>query len=401
MRTFRDAQFAFRRALGIGCWELGVVASLAFCLSASSAPAQELQRGTVIDRVECAEAPAQTYAVFLPSTYSSDRQWSLLLAFHPAARGPAMVEKFKAGAEQYGYIIAASNNSRNGPYAVSLEAAQAMTKDVSRRFPIDTKRVYLTGMSGGARVAMGIALAKNNISGVIASSAGYPDSRPRANVPFAVYGTAGTEDFNYLEMRQLDRKLSSPHFLAVFPGGHTLPPDDVAFDALEWMELQAMQTGKRGRDDALAARILERRRARIAASTTMAETVYLLRALTSDFKGLLDISAETSRLEQMSRQSDVKKALKRDLDVDAAEASMLEEIVELEARLADDERREVTMMTLRDRLATLARKSAEEADTPERSQARRVLRSITAGASGRVQNREYLTLLEQYRLPGR
>src|SRR4029450_10547964 len=99
-------------------------------------------------------------------------------------------------------------------------------------FSIDPQRVYLAGMSGGARVATGIARANNNIAGVSASSAGYPDSQPRASVPFAIFGTAGTEDFNYIEMRLLDRKLSSPHFLAVFPGGHTLPPDDVAFDAL-------------------------------------------------------------------------------------------------------------------------------------------------------------------------
>ena len=195
--------------------------------------------------VQCADDPAQSYALYLPSTYSPERTWSLLLAFHPAARGRLMVEKFQAAAEQYGYIVAASNNSRNGPYAVSSAAAQAMSADVGRRFSIDPQRVYLAGMSGGARVAMGIALAKNNIAGVIASSAGYPDSQPRDSVPFAVFSTAGTEDFNYLEMRLLDRKLSSPHFLAVFEGGHTLPPDDVAFDALEWMELQAMQSGRR------------------------------------------------------------------------------------------------------------------------------------------------------------
>jgi poly(3-hydroxybutyrate) depolymerase len=87
--------------------------------------------------------------------------------------------------------------------------------------------VYLAGMSGGARAAMGIALARNNIAGVMASSAGYPDSQPRASLPFTVFSTAGTEDFNYLEMRPLDRGLASPHFLAVFQGGHTLPPDDI------------------------------------------------------------------------------------------------------------------------------------------------------------------------------
>ena len=289
-----------------------------------------LERGTIVDRVQCAGDPGQTYALYLPSTYSPERKWNLVLAFHPAARGRLMVEKFQAAAEQYGYIIAASNNSRNGPYAVSQAAAQAMSTDVGQRFSIDPQRVYLAGMSGGARVATGIALAKNNIAGIIASSAGYPDSQPRASVPFAIFSTAGTEDFNYMEMRLLDRKLTSPHFLAVFQGGHTLPPDDVAFDALEWMEIQAMQSGRRGRDDALVKRIVEKRRTRLAATDGLAETVYLLTALVSDFKGLADVSAEATRLEQLSRQADVKQALKRERDADSAEGRMLEEIFGLE-----------------------------------------------------------------------
>ena len=179
--------------------------TLALCLCATGARAQMLQRGIVIDRVECSDDTAQTYALYLPSGYSPERTWSLLLAFHPAARGRLMVEKYQAAAEQYGYIVAASNNSRNGPYAVSMAAAQAMMTDVSRRFSIDPRRVYLAGMSGGARVAMGLALANNNVAGVIASSAGYPDSQPRTSVPFAVFSTAGIEDFNYIEMRLLDR----------------------------------------------------------------------------------------------------------------------------------------------------------------------------------------------------
>ena len=63
-------------------------------LWAASAPAQVLERGTIIDRVQCASDPEQTYALYLPSTYSADRQWSLVLAFHPAARGRVMVEKY-------------------------------------------------------------------------------------------------------------------------------------------------------------------------------------------------------------------------------------------------------------------------------------------------------------------
>jgi hypothetical protein len=374
---------------------------LALCTCASGAAAQDLQPGTVVDPVQCADDPAQTYALYLPSTYSPERTWSLLLAFHPAARGRLMADKYRAAAEQYGYIVAASNNARNGPHAISAAAAQAMGRDVSRRFAIDPQRIYLTGMSGGARVALGIALANASIAGVVASSAGYPDSQPRDKVGFAIFGTAGTEDFNHLEMRLLDRKLTSPHFLAVFEGGHTLPPDDIALDAFEWMELQAMQSGRRRRDDALVGRILEKRRSRIQTSSAMADTVYLLRALVSDFKGLADISAEAGRLEELSRQSDVKKALKRERDADVAEERMLREVFDLEAQLGDDNHRGLALMTLSDRLSTLSRKAAADSDGPDRRQARRILRAIVAGASARVQDREYLALVEQYRPTGR
>ncbi len=365
------------------------MAAVISCLWASSAPAQGLTRGTVIDPVPCADDPAQTYALYLPSTYSPERTWSLLLAFHPAARGRLMVEKFQAAAEQYGYIVAASNNARNGPHAISAAAAQAMSTDVSRRFSIDLQRVYLTGMSGGARVALGIALANTSIAGVVASSAGYPDSQPRNKVTFAVFGTAGTEDFNYVEMRLLDRKLSSPHFLAVFEGGHTLPPDDLALDALEWMELQAMRSGRRRRDEALVRRVLEKRRSRIAATSGVADTVYLLRALVSDFSGLADLSAEAARLNELSRRSDVKQALERERDFDDAETRMLGEIFQLEAQLGDEDRRGLALITLRARLSTLSRQAAIQADTPERAPgaagaARDCGRRIGARAGSRV-----------------
>jgi hypothetical protein len=202
-------------------------------------------------------------------------------------------------------------------------------------------------------------------------------------------------------MRMLDRKLSSPHFLAVFEGGHTLPPDDVAFDALEWMELQAMQSGKRGRDASLANTILRKRRARVASATSETQSVYLLRALVADFKGLLDVSADSRQLEALSRQPEVKRALERERDADDAEDRMLAEIFQLEGMLGNAYRRDVSLRTLRDRLMTLSRTASAQAETPERSRARRVLRSITAGAPERVQDSEYLTLLDQFRLPRR
>jgi len=369
--------------------------------SASGTRAQEVPRGTIVDELKCAADATQTYALYVPSTYSADRPWNLLIAFHPGARGRLMVEKYVAAAEQYGYIVAGSNTSRNGSWSVSAAAVRAMSADLGRRFAIDAERIYLTGLSGGARVAMQVALGKNGIAGVIASSAGYPDSQPRADVPFAVFGTAGTEDFNYIEMRLLDRKLTSPHYLAVFNGGHTLPPDAVALEAIEWMELQAMKSGRRTRDDALVDRLFEKRQRRIAGSTHAADTVHLLDALVSDFKGLRDVSADSARARDLSKQPDVKKALARERADDDAEARMLGDVFDLEAGLSDESRHDVALARLRDRLSKWARTANAAEESPERNQARRMLRAITTGAADRVQDRGYRTLLEQYKLPGR
>jgi hypothetical protein len=350
----------------------------------------------VNDDVKCLSDSSQSYSLYLPSNYSRDRQWSVLVAFHPAARGRAFVEKYKAAAEQYGYVVAGSNNSRNGPWSVSMAAVKAMLPDLDKRFAVNPKRVYLTGFSGGSRVALQVALASNAIAGVIASGAGYPDSQPRSKVGFALFGTAGIEDFNYIELRMLDRKLSTPHRLAVFPGGHTLPPDDVALEAIEWMELQAMKSGLRTRDDALVDRLFRARQQRVSESSESTDTVHLLEALVADFGGLRDVSTETKRLEDLSKQREVKKALDRERRADESEMRAMREFADLEAGLADESRRTASLMGLRDRLSRLSKKAGEPTESPERSQARRMLRAVTAGAAGRVQDRDYLLLLQEF-----
>ena len=374
---------------------------LAAVACARAVRAEDLPRGTIIDDVTCAGDPAQSYALYLPSTYTPAQAWNLLLGFHPAARGRAIVEKYRDAAERYGYIVAASNTSRNGPMAAAAASVRAMSLDLGQRFSIDADRLYLTGLSGGARVAMQVALGRNRIAGVIASSAGYPDARPRSSVSFPVFGTAGTDDFNYLEMRQLDRTLTSPHYVVIFNGGHTLPPDAVALEAIEWMEIQAMKSGRRRRDEALIDRLLEKRRARIAESPSPTATVHLLEALAADFTGLRDVAAETARAKELAGRTDVKKALGRERRADEAEARRLEQIFELEAGLRDPERHDQSLGRLREELSRYAQLAAAEPDSPERSQARRLLRTISGAAAERVDDADYRALLDRIAPRGR
>jgi hypothetical protein len=113
------------------------------------------------------------------------------------------------------------------------------------------------------------------------------------------------------------------------------------------------------------------------------------------------VSADAARVKELSSQPEVKKALARERAADEAEMRTLGEIFDLEAALSDESRRDVALMQLRDRLSKMARAANAADDSPARSQARRALRAITAGASERVQDPEYRSLLQQYGQRGR
>ena len=381
--------------LARGAW-IVTVAALAW---AGSASAQTLPRGEVIESVTTLGDVTQTYALYLPSTYNTDRAWPILMGFHPGARGRAIVDTYRDAAERYGFIVAGSNTSRNGPWDVSLRAATAMFQDIGQRLAVDATRIYLTGHSGGSRVALQIALANTSIAGVIASSAGYPDVRPRSSVRFPIFATAGTDDFNYIEMRMLGRALKSPHHLAIFKGGHTLPPPDVAMEAIAWLELQAMASGVRAKDEALLDRLWAAQEYAVGEAGETAAAVHLLRAMADDFRALRDVKAIEARATELARRKDIKRALDRERDDDDKEARMLDDFSHYQADLGNDALRSQTLQTLNRLLANLHAQATAAEDSPERARARRVLRVVTMSGAEATQDAEYSRLLQRYRLP--
>src|SRR5256885_16373675 len=93
-----------------------------------------------IQQIEVRGHPGQSYALYVPSNYAADRAWPIVYCLDPGARGRVPVERFAAAAEKYGYVIAGSNNSRNGPVPPVLEAHEAMVVGTDLRFAIDVCR---------------------------------------------------------------------------------------------------------------------------------------------------------------------------------------------------------------------------------------------------------------------
>jgi len=362
---------------------------------------EDLPRGQIIDNVKCSLDASQSYALYLPSKYSADQQWKLILAFDPRGRGRAPVEQYQAAAEKYGYIVAGSNNSRNGPPQPSLDAAAAMGSDVVKRFSINLKRVYTVGLSGGARIAMKVALDSNEMAGVIASSAGFPPGERQSDLPFVVFGTAGTEDFNYLEMRQLDQEVSSPHRVVIFQGGHTWLPSDLAVDAVEWLELQAMKSGRSPRDEALIGKIFAARSAEVTAQKDDFATWDAAAALVRDFEGLRDVAKFAAQVQSLQAKKSVLDTLNKQRDDEQFEAQIGAEIAELQETLSEaPPARAAVLAQLKARLTKLSQQALGPDDTPDRRMAQRLMGGIFIDSRA-VDDQEYQKFLDSLRPPQR
>ena len=288
-----------------------------------TAPSQEPAPGIILEKVVCLNNANQSYSIYLPSKYSSDRKWPIIFAFDADARGPLPVRRFKAVAEKYGYIIAGSNNSRNGPMAIIEEALNALITDTESRFSLDDRRMYMTGFSGGARVAVAAAAAmKGKIAGVIGCGAGFHPEIPLSDAKsFAFFGAVGTEDFNFPELKALDDRLEKQgavHKLEIFPGGHEWPPEWVCTRAIEWMEIQAMQTGRQNPD---ADRIDELYSKAVAAARSyddMTQTYEAYRHysdLVKDFAGLEDVSPFQAIAARLKKSGEIKKAIRQENNI--------------------------------------------------------------------------------------
>jgi hypothetical protein len=245
--------------------------------------------------------------------------------------------------------------------------------------------------------ALGIALASKDIAGVIASSAGYPDSRVRKTLPFPLFATAGTDDFNHLEMRRLDRELSTTHRLAIFTGGHVWLSSDLALQAVEWMELQAMKAGLKPRDNAQIDRMFASRIASVDLTRSDVDTFRALRGLADDFQGLKDVSTLAARASQLERDARVRAALESERDEDRREESTLRDVASMTARLPSDDRLAV-LNQLRQTWRDLSAVAKEPTDSPQRQRARRVLSALSADGTD---DADYAKIVAQYRLDPR
>ncbi len=358
---------------------LAALTLVARCLYAQATP-ESFPNGRISDKVICREDAGQSYALYLPSGYSRAKEWPILYCLDPGARGRIPVELFAEGAEKYGYIVVGSNNSRNGPFEICKTAVEVIWKDTHTRFNISSTRVFGAGMSGGARSLCSLAQMAVFVNGVIACAAGFPGNRVPKSVPFFFFGAAGTDDFNYPELRHLDgelEKVGAVKRIVTFEGGHDWPPKAVCTQAIEWLELQSIKAGLRPPDTALVDSIFEKFTATIRAAAGKPGEAYLLnKAMAVDFKGLRDTSSFEREAQALASSKEVKRFLRDEELVRVQQERRGAELYDLWMRQQASPEPETGLSPFAVELSSLKKQAEASSDSNSRRVARRVLHGL-------------------------
>ncbi|MEZ4809804.1 MAG: hypothetical protein R2819_05540 [Allomuricauda sp.] len=221
---------------------------LCICLASTSFLGAQTTygKGRVHDSILVSGTNNETFALYLPKSYSEQRLSPIVFIYEPLGRGAVGLQPFIAASEKYGLMLVCSNDSRNGPYERNFVIANNLFAHVFSHFNIKDDEIYAAGFSGGSRLASAIASLTNRFTGVIGCGAGFSglqEHMPSAQ-NYAYVGLCGNSDMNYREMLADKDFLSLIKFnstLFTFAGDHNWPPQEEISRAFDWLYLQKIK----------------------------------------------------------------------------------------------------------------------------------------------------------------
>jgi predicted esterase len=188
----------------------------------------------------------QRYQLFVPKGIQKNKPASLVLFISPSNQ-PAGWNSWKAICEKQGILFASPFGAGNStPPGQRTRIVLDVLNDVRRQYAIDPDRTYLTGFSGGGRMACSIGFALPEcFGGVIPLCGTNPISGPtylrhRIEERLSVAFVTGATDFNRKEnedyMAPWFQDLGIRSKLWVVPKmGHAIPPTAVVAEVHAWL----------------------------------------------------------------------------------------------------------------------------------------------------------------------
>lgn len=215
-----------------------------------------LRKGVVIDTLSINDSIAETYSIYLPTSFTPEKTWPVIFVFDTNGRGNQATQLFRQAAEEQGYIIAASNNIREKETLLdNVKIGTRLMYTVFNYFPIDKNMVYTSGFAEGAKVASVMPTVFPVVKGVLAVgdvwvNVDYINNQAK----FYFLGMAGYRDHKFNAVEETAQFLKRAKLQSEFypyDGGGEWPPAEVLNNAIGTLTLEAMAKDHRPKDLAM------------------------------------------------------------------------------------------------------------------------------------------------------
>jgi hypothetical protein len=255
------------------------------------------------------DSSQQRYQLYVPRTYDAAKTWPLVVFISPGD-DPLGWRHWQKTCEDGGMLFCAAFGAGNNcPAGKRVRVVLDMLDDVRRNYRIDPDQTYLTGFSGGGRLACTIAFALPEYFGGVAPICGTNPLnrldylRHRVRDRLSVAFVTGSDDFN----RKENEDYMYPYFddlgirakLWVVPKtGHAIPSSVVLNEVRDWLAEDLERRRKEAKErPALAAsdevptnvkmagRLLEAAEAELRQPEHVYRGVSLLQGITGRFGG--------------------------------------------------------------------------------------------------------------------
>jgi hypothetical protein len=222
-----------------------------------------LRKGAAVDSLPISDSISESFAMYLPSNYSDDKNWPIVFVFDPQGRGINSARLFSQAANEQGYLIAASNNiSEKDSLVTNLEIASRLLEKVLVSFPIDEKRVYSAGLEEGALVASALSIVYPKMKGILIVEDVWINKeflaqniKKQTIVGFAGYKSDSYNNFN--ESFNLFKILDYKNFIYNYDNEGMWPSAKLISHGLGTFTLQAVLDGDQSRDTDLIDNLYE------------------------------------------------------------------------------------------------------------------------------------------------
>lgn len=286
-----------------------------------------VKKGVVVDNLKVNDSLSESYALYLPTTFSNTRTWPVLFLFDPGGRGKSAAQLFKSIAEEQGYLVVSSNDiSSENELVKNVEIAARLMSWTTRMLPTDFKQVNTVGTMDGAKVASSVPLIFGNIFGVVAAGDHYMnlDLLDRKS-NFAFVGIVGDEQYTSTGINLTAAALDGQnHMSAVYTynGASDWPKPDVLFSAVGSLTLQAMRQKLRPVDQQLVNTLYQKDMLKVDKMISSGEMVpawHLLELMSEKYDGLRSLAEVEQKQSQLRRSRTFLEQKKKESEIMARE----------------------------------------------------------------------------------